>query len=102
MSSEDDEVPGLPPEISLSEVDGDLMRELLLSEIAVMRARQEAGKAVDVFKLEKLLELVKDFPALAKAVDDLQECKHDEAPAETTPAPETTVTLRKLRAVLGK
>lgn len=92
-------------EIPIDEVDGDLMRELLLSEIASMRARQKAGKKIDTQALESLVELMKDFPALSKAVNELQEAKHvgaSGAAGASEPAPATVVRISKLKAVLGK
>lgn len=86
-------------------VSSTLVREVLLGAIGNLQAkvRSDRFNNMDAQQLEKLLELVKDWPALQKAVDTLQAWGQQQeavkAAMTKTTAP-TSDKVRKLRAVL--
>lgn len=99
-----DDAPDQEP-VRIENVDSGLVRETLLGAIGLMQHRVVNGKfnGLDAQTLERLFTLVKDFPALAKAVDDLQANSNPaDSTGDSTPSAATAETITKLRVLLGK
>lgn len=93
--------------IDANSVDSHLVREVILGAIGNLQQKvaQNRFNQMDALQLEKLLELVKEWPQLAKAVDDLQtwgDQQEAKAAAEKVQNPVVGETVRKLRIALGK
>lgn len=106
ISHETEAVPEEPPEpVDADEITPDALREALLCSIGAIRNRAKNGQSFpsDAASLEKLMNLVKDFPQLSKALEDVHE---DKAKRDALAAPKlvgsASELVRKLRVATGK
>jgi hypothetical protein len=91
--------------VEADDITPDALREALLCSIGSIRNRARDGRAFpsDAASLEKLMDLVKDFPQLAKALEDVQLHKaQKEALAAPKPTGTTSELVKKLRIATGK
>lgn len=87
-----------------SEVDSEMLRDILLTGLADIRARQLAGMRMsdrDSILLKQLLEMLAAFPAFASAIEAAQSYQPAPDAAREGAAIATPEALRRLRAVMG-
>jgi hypothetical protein len=106
LASEPEE--GAP--LCIDDITSETLREALLGAVALAHGRVLSGKfgtaPGEQAGLEKLMQLIQQFPDLAKAVDSIQDYRRPAQlrAAEAVNARSATVseTVQRLRVVLGK
>lgn len=93
-----------PEPIDVSEIDAATLRETLLAAIGIAHRAAVAGKfgSREAQTLESVLDLTRDFPLLARAIDDMQAHGSLARTAQADRTPEvvsTSETVRVLRAL---